>query len=478
MSAIIWHSRINVVRLALCSLAGLWILAVSQAACSQESGSASLHGTVRDSQGKPVMDAVVALPSTPSAHKQSAHTNSQGIYSLVGLREGVYALRVTKAGYPDGGIDSVFVGAREDKKVDLVLGSASTAESALGTPKFSQEPQFTVSGVTDVSNLGGHGSDTVVRTREALAADTVSLGKTRSDNPPAHPSESQKSLNQNAERIRALLGQHDQAELHHQLAEIEEKLGDPLEAVRQYQRAAEMDPSETNFFDWGSEVLLHHAPEPALQIFAKGNALFPQSERMLLALGATSFALGSYEEAIHRISQASDLNPKNPAPYLFLGRIELAETRPSNAALEKLQRFVTLQPRNPEANYYYAVALWKQDKGGSGNAHASQVQSLLNEALRLDPKFAAANLQLGIVHSDQGEYSEAVSNYVQAIRLDPKMEEAHYRLAQAYRQLGQPDQAKEQLRLYEQRSKESEEREERRRREIRQLVYTLRTADH
>lgn len=58
------------------------------------------------------------------------------------------------------------------------------------------------------------------------------------------------------------------------------------------------------------------------------------------------------------------------------------------------------------------------------------------------------------------------------------MEEAHYRLAQAHRQLGQPDQAKDELRLYEQLSKESAQETERDRHQIRQLVYTLRTVEH
>src|SRR6266550_2560036 len=49
--------------------------------------------------------------------------------------------------------------------------------SSTRTPQFYDEPQFTVAGVADTTNLGGHGSDTVMRTKEALAKDTVSLGK-------------------------------------------------------------------------------------------------------------------------------------------------------------------------------------------------------------------------------------------------------------------------------------------------------------
>ena len=68
-----------------------------------------------------------------------------------------------------------------------------------------------------------------------------------------------------------------QADLHHLLGDIEEKAGNPLDAVREYQRAAELNPSESNFFDWGAELLLHRAIEPAIEVFGKGNQLFPQS---------------------------------------------------------------------------------------------------------------------------------------------------------------------------------------------------------
>jgi len=54
------------------------------------------------------------------------------------------------------------------------------------------------------------------------------------------------------------------------------------------------------------------------------------------------------------------------------------------------------------------------------------------------------------------------------------MEEVHYRLAQAYRQLGNPEKAKEELRLYGQLAEESEQKQDRERHQIKQFVYTLR----
>src|SRR5258706_16389030 len=73
--------------------------------------------------------------------------------------------------------------------------SASDVASP-GTPQFYDEPQFTVAGVADATNLGGHGSDTVVRTKEALAKDTASLSKPAARGISAASSADEKSLRQ------------------------------------------------------------------------------------------------------------------------------------------------------------------------------------------------------------------------------------------------------------------------------------------
>ena len=358
-------------------------------------------------------------------------------------------------------------------------GGSSTApkQSAAqpSSPQFFDPPQFTVSGVTDTTSLGGHGSDAVVRTRDSLAKDTAALGKASPDLVNAQ------ELLRTKERTQALLAQRDSAELHHQLGDLDEKLGNPLDAVREYQRAAEMQPTESHLFDWGAELLLHHAPEPASEVFAKGIHAFPKSERMLVGLGAAWLGRGSSEQAVTYIAQASDLNPDDPAPYLFLGKIQAVEKASAEAILPKLKRFVTLHPDNPEANYYYAAGLWKQCKDSPDCAQLAQVESLLNTAIRLNPAFTAAYVQLGVVHAQKRDFRGAISEYQKAINADSnsadgnaELQEAHYRLAQAYRQVGESQAAKAELETYQQLVKASEQQVERQRHEIRQFVYTLR----
>lgn len=494
--------------------------------------SGSLHGTVRDVRGASVADASISLKHANSKENTTAATDSQGNYLLTGLPEGVYSLHVSKTGVGERGLASLFLTSGENKSMDVILEPSSASETAL--PQFFDQPQFTVSGVTDTTSLGGHGSDTIVRTRESIAKETASLGK-----PSAQPAIASAALEnslreslkhdpesfdanhrlgrllvetgrpgsaipyleraarasptdygtacdlalanadagnyaQARDDARKLLEIQDKAEGHHLLGDAEEKLGNSLEAVHQYQRAAEMDPSEPYLFDWGSELLLHHAPEPAEEVFTNGHRRFPRSVRMLIGLGAASFARGSYEQAVQRLCEASDLDPNNPAPYLFLGKMQSADKIPSAELVEKLHRFATLQPQNAQANYYYAVALWKEGRNAQNKAQVSQIEDLLASAIRLDPKFAPAELQLGILKSEQGDYAAAISHFNRAAQIDPQLEETHYRLSQAYREVKQTDKAKEELRIYQEFSKKSSEQVQREHHEIQQFVYTLR----
>jgi tetratricopeptide (TPR) repeat protein len=533
-----------------------------QAAQNAPGSLATLQGSVRDSAGRPIAGASVYLQLKEDPQTLSAHADAAGKYRFSGLREGIYVLRVEMAGYSRATIGSCVLGSNETKSLDLTLGAGSQAQNSSSDkpgsakpdaekPEFFDEPQFTVAGVTDGTNLGGHGSNTIVRTKESLAKDITSLGgvekpmeagrpRPSSINPAEaslraaaerqpedfdanhrlgkvliedgeaadairylerasqlkpgdyensyllalaygdagqyqHAETNARALLTIQEKDRAQFAQKDQAELHHLLGDIEEKSGDPLESVREYQRATELNPSESDFFDWGTELLLHRAAEPAIEVFSKGNRLFPQSARMLVALGVAWYSNGSYDQAAQRLCEASDMNPADPKPYLFLGKIQSVETNQSECSAERLKRFAMLQPENALAHYYYGVHLWKRRKGPDDAGALTLAESELKRAVQIDPTLGAGYLQLGILYSEQNDFSRAISSYEQAIHASPQLEEAHYRLAQAYKRTGEKGKAETEYRLYNQLSKSKDEEVERERRESRQFVYTLRS---
>ncbi|MGA9507809.1 MAG: carboxypeptidase regulatory-like domain-containing protein [Candidatus Sulfotelmatobacter sp.] len=510
---------------------------------SDSADTATLHGVVRDSLNRPVAGAIICLQAQNSQIVK-VHTDSAGAYVFTEVRRGNYSVRAEMAGYLSANSRPFILEPKESKAIDLTLDSVKpeTTKTPDVRPAFFDEPHFSVAGVTDTTNLGGHGGDTIVRNRDALAQETAARGKRLSDRAPLDSSRAamEQSLRDAATRrpedfsanfqlgkllvedakpqeglpylerayrlnasdldnasemalaradtgdyaqarsdVRALLAVQDKshqenAELHHLLAEADEKLGDPLEAVREYQRAAELRPSETNLFDWGTELMLHHAAEPAIQVFTKGHRSFPRSVRMLDGLGAAWYSNGSYEEAMRNFCEASDLNPDDSNPYLLMGEMQEAETTPSPEIEERLARFVRLQPRNAWANYYYATSLRKRWSSPDQAGDADQVKSLLETAIQLDPKLGVAYLQLGVLYSEEKNLPQATSALRQAIEVNPQLEKAHYRLAQLYRLEGDTAKAQSELQAYEQITKKKNEEAGRQRHELQQFVYEMR----
>jgi tetratricopeptide (TPR) repeat protein len=277
------------------------------------------------------------------------------------------------------------------------------------------------------------------------------------------------------DRARQLVGemiQHqDTAELRNLLAETDEKAGDYMAAVTEYERAAHMESSEKNIFDWGSELLLHQTLEPAVAVFRSGTERYPQSARMQIGLGIALYSRQQYDDAVKALARATDLAPLDPIPYVFLGRVYNVSTAQADEVVKRLRRFVKLQPANAGAHYYYAMALWKGKRDQGQSADLDEIESLLKKATALDAGFADAHLQLGILYAERHKYAEAIDQYREAIRLQPSLGDAHYRLGQALVRAGDKEQAQEEFEVYDRLHKQQVAENEKERAEIRQFIY-------
>jgi tetratricopeptide (TPR) repeat protein len=438
----------------------------------------TVSGTVRTSTGEPVAGASVFVEEKGSSRPFETKTKVDGTFKALLDHGGWYTVRAQKAGLR-GSQGPFVLSAGEKKHLDLVL----VPQPAPATMEFKDEPDFTVAGVTDWSNVGLHGSDTTSRTSEALAKETVNLKGGFSEKSSgvnsgsryavALESEAKGDLPQAREQVRKVLATSNDAEGHHLLGDLDERLGDPLQAVREYERAARMYPSEQNYFDWGAELLLHKAAQPAVEVFSKGSALHPRSARMLAGLGAALYGVGSYEDAARRLCDASDLRPADPAPYLFLGQMEKTVSVPLPCTEEKLARFVQDQPASALANYYYAASLWKRRRGSESPTAARQVEALLEKAVKLDPSLGEAYVQLGVLYFAQNEFTKSIQAFQQAIRVSPQLTEAHYRLSLAYKRAGDEAKAHEEFEAYQQAEKTEAATVERQRGELKQFLIIL-----
>ena len=507
---------------------------------------AEVEGIVRDSAGKPIVGASVLFGEEETSSPAETKTDAAGAFSFSAVAAGTYRVQVQKPGFRDATEDSIKLSPAEKKHCEFVLqtsgGSASSLASGI---ELDDRPNFAVAGITDSTGSGGHGSETRMRTGEALARETLNLESGKSGETPSaaakaetHDSEntlhaallqSPQSFAPNHElgefyfhsqrcreaiplletayqanpgdhpnafdlvsalrvcgefskardRVSQMLAngnalrKRDEADLRRTLGDLDEKLGDPLGAAREYERAVGLDASEQNYFAWAAELLLHRAAAPAAEVFGKGVRLHPDSARMLAGLGAALYTSGSADEAAQCLCQASDLEPANPAPYLFLGKMQESASGSLACAEQKLARFAQNQPGNAFANYYYALALWKRNRGSENSDALRHAQALLEKALAIDPKLDAAYLQLGNLHFARGALLEAVSAYHNAIATNPVGSEAHYRLGLALKRLGEEAKAQSEFEQYKQLDKTETATIEQQRRELRQFLFVL-----
>src|SRR6202049_3097224 len=120
--------------------------------------------------------------------------------------------------------------------------------------------------------------------------------------------------------VQTLLQGKNTAELHNLLGQIEEKDGKFVAGVNEHEIAAHQEPSESNLFDWASDLLLHRTLEPAIEVFRHSAERYPNSPRIAIGLGIALYSRGNYDEAVKSLLRASDLSPSDPRSYFFLSK--------------------------------------------------------------------------------------------------------------------------------------------------------------
>ena len=520
------------------------MIASPRHALPQAVAEVTIQGRVLDSAGLPVAGASVRLTRRTDPQASETKSAEDGTFSFSGLGTGTYLLLAEKEKRRSSEIAVVATAAGRQSPADIVLGDEKREEVHAGSAsnsgmEFSDQPTFTVAGVTDWTAAGGHGSDATLRTSESLNREALSLK-------PNGPNKSGETLDADAaknaeikltaalasapasfdanhelgtfyldhgryseaasllqkafqidssqarneldlaraceelgdiaaarEHIEHLLDSGANAETHRVAGEIYEKAGQPLLAVREFERAVRLDPSEQNYFEWGTELLFHRAVWQAKEVFEGGVKVYPRSSRLLTSLGAVLFAGALYDEAELRLCEASDLDPESRETYLFMGKIEIAAPHPLECADTRLARYAQAHPENALANYFYAMAIWKQHGSALDAVTRQEVEALLTKTVTVDPSCSDGYLQLGNLSSSQNNFAKAVEFYTRALAANPQSSDAHYRLGVAYDRLGERGKAERELALHDKIEKEQAAEVERQRKEIKQFVVSM-----
>jgi len=247
-------------------------------------------------------------------------------------------------------------------------------------------------------------------------------------------------LDRAADVLRPFAGSRGKPEASDLLGQIEEKRGQQQAAENAFREAAEGDPANEDFrFDYGNALVQHGKLALATEVFRTASSADPSSWKLRLGLGSALYLSGDYLSAVRELMETVRLKPDFIAAYFLLGEAYDSAGSYQPAILKALQRYLKNGPRDPWAYYHYAIILRSEWRNYDGATDA------LQEALRLNPKFAEAHLELGIIALSQGKPEPAIAHLEKAASLDPGLAAAHYRLGLAYQKLGNQERAKAEL---------------------------------
>ena len=222
------------------------------------------------------------------------------------------------------------------------------------------------------------------------------------------------------------------------LADAEEKTRHFEDAARHYLRAAQIEPSESNLYTLGEELLRHWSFDPAIQTFQTGVERFPQSRRMKTGLGIAFYGAARYSDAVRIFSGLLESDPGNETDAEIFGRACTVLTTADAPACSQLEPLGRQHPSNANLNLYAAIAILQQP---SDPDRLQTAQQLLGNAIAANPALAAAYYRSGALLQQQNQWEASVTPLQKALSLDPQLAAAHYHLGLAYRRLGHKDEA-------------------------------------
>ena len=280
------------------------------------------------------------------------------------------------------------------------------------------------------------------------------------------------------EQLQKLIALRDSAELHSLLGEVEEKSRNYVASAAQYEQAARMESSEQNILNWGAELLLHQTFAPAIEVFKAGTQRFPQSAQLQNGLGIALYGAGQIDDAAGAFFRASDLAPTNSLPLTFLGKACDGASPDIVAQIRsRLQSQMSHDSQSAQLNDDLAACLWKEGPIDSRPKLAGQIESLLRNALALDPNYSDAYFRLGNLYAEQHRYEDAVAQYDRALKLGASSANIHYRLGQALSRSGNRARAQEEFATFERLRKSETDASNQEQGQIQQFVYTIRKSD-
>lgn len=228
----------------------------------------------------------------------------------------------------------------------------------------------------------------------------------------------------------------------------------------------------------GSIYFLNHDYMNAAIAWKRSEAIAPLEPRLRFSLAMAYIELSHPDWARMALDRLAAQNPKEALYPYWLGRLDY-DGHEYNRAISHFQHAIELAPTMSRAydnlglcyyyqnqndlavqNYRKAIELDRNSEHPSAwpflnlaitlqfQNELAGAESNLREALRINPSFAQAHFQLGLVLEDLGRLDEAARELRETARLDAAYAEPHMAMARIYRKLGQEVLAREETQTY------------------------------
>ena len=182
--------------------------------------------------------------------------------------------------------------------------------------------------------------------------------------------------------------------------------------------------------------------DQARRAFARAARLAPNVSATHAALGSVLLSQSEITAALHELSLAHTLDPKDVSIDLNLARAQVAVNQ-LDAALSLFRDALASSPPpvlSDDESIAYATAL-----AGTGDRAAAE--TTLRQALARSPDSASLNDALGTLTAQAGQLDQALPLFRHAIAVDPSLSHAQYHLGVALLALDRPQDALAPLQL-------------------------------
>ncbi|HZV80806.1 MAG TPA: tetratricopeptide repeat protein, partial [Geobacteraceae bacterium] len=150
------------------------------------------------------------------------------------------------------------------------------------------------------------------------------------------------------------------------------------------------------------------------------------------------------EQAEKTLLRVVDLNPSNPEPYLLLMMIYEQRGDESAAQLYR-NKLRNLVDGIDEIMTNRTIELCRAGETYLSKRQYTDAEVYLWQALRINPAFIPALIDMGSLKSERGDLAGAITYLTKAIALEPSNRSAHYNLAMVYRMQGRSAEAQQEL---------------------------------